>query len=384
MPGGYQTFSWILPTVTVTASGNFSIPFLPLPILMNGRIPHVHSLQLENAFTPTFDGGGAENVWEDNNFITQVLLNIAGQSPINLTYNQIRFLERLQLGRNCVADHDTDTADGTARYFTRSLFFGFPGAAGWPTDYLMPCAALHDSQLNLSSGSAADMGVASYASGSIVPIARLVYLDELRIPPAVEQLSQAINGKDNTVRGRALYGVVGLHKVATAYGSFAVGDISDVSLYNSSGLYFNATPSYALGNAFNADFHNGDLGGVSGELRAASADNMKMVNHASPTAIVANATDSLPLVWNPPAGKLSKMLLTETDLRITHPGSATTGNIRMKRILPQGGPQVSAFINRVLGILKTVPLGKMRIKTLSKKDYKGPYGEFFPWVMSTH
>src|SRR5262249_36054662 len=117
-----------------------------------------------------------------------------------------------------------------------------------------------------------------------------------------------------------------------------------------------------------------------GEPRSANDDNHKQVNHASPTALAAGPADLQAILWHAPGKKLSKCEVAESNARLMWSGGQSSGVFAAARILPQGSTVVSAVATAACNAIGRAQK-EVRIKTLSKKTYSGPYGEFMPWVV---
>jgi hypothetical protein len=117
-----------LPSVTYAASGSDTVQLKDLPKQLRGRIPHVKRFIFEVDFTPTHTT--AQTTVGNNNLVTACDFWDGRVNRFVGGFNHLRVKEKLSAGKIRIADADTDTASGTARYFRRVL--GHPTwPAGW-------------------------------------------------------------------------------------------------------------------------------------------------------------------------------------------------------------------------------------------------------------
>jgi hypothetical protein len=368
---------WNLPSQTFAAGGYTTILLGQLPKQVFGRIPHVRRFIFDVTYTPTTTA--LPTVVGNNNLVNRLDFHDGRIMRWTAGFNSLRAHERISTGNIRVPDADTDTASGTARYYRRVLHMGPPNMAGGLSDFMLPTGVLDAGYLGFTFGALTDLASDCTAcTGTIKVAVELELMDEIRIPPSYN--FQVINANSATVPipGRALYCSLSAFKT-TAYGNWTAGDLANIRLDFGQGDVVPSIPAEVLQAAYHDDFARGDWT-FNGDTYAASDDNAKQVNHASPTAIAAAQNDLAMFWWTRDKQKLTKLQLAESFATLYWSGAATAALVNVARILPQGPSVLTAYTNAALAAIKRSPAGSPKFKPLSKKDYTGPFREFFPVV----
>lgn len=367
-----------LPSVTFAAGGNATTQLKDLPAFLRGRIPHVRRFIYEVDYTPTTTA--LPTTVGNNNLVNRCDFWDGRINRFIGGFNHLRMRERLSNGQVRVPDADTDIASGTARYFRRVLHVGPPNFINANSDFLIACAALAAGEIRWGFGALTDLAAdCTAATGTVRPFADLTLLDEVRIPPACQFQFYSASGADVPLPGRALYVNVALLNSAS-FDAIAAGDFDTFRFDLGQGDIVPSIMAESLNAAYNDDYAVGDLEPIQGEPRGASDDNTKQVNHATPTAIVAQTADLQVVTWTPPRAKLTKLELAETSARLQWTGSQGTGVVLVDRILSQPASVIGSLAAQVCGALGKSPKS-IAVKSFSKKPYDGPYVEFMPYVV---
>ena len=378
-----QTVTYQLPSVSLTAlgaSGQTTVPLSDLPKAWNGRVAHLMKLHFRTTYTPTTtalpDVVGNNNVFKSCDIWDGSFARFVGG------FNDLRTFDRMHHGAIAIPDADTDTASGTARYFHRVWHPGPPNFAGAPQDFAIPTGMLSNGEVRITTGALTDLAADCTAyTGTVVVVAELLLADEVRIPPAYQVLSQNVSGSDISIQGRALYEFLALYDSATK-GAWSAGDLGAITVEAGQGNIVNATAPEMLSSIFQAAWGRGEVGVFKGQPAAASDDNGKQVNHASPLALVASVNDLQPVLFTGPEHRISKLFLAESSLHLSWASaSQSTAVAIFGRILPQPQSVMNANVGKALAKLEGRRPTGGGIKTLSKQPYKGPYGEFMPWTV---
>lgn len=371
-----------LPTISITGSASAQRDITPLkelpPEILGGLFAHLVKIIFSVTLTPTHTTApttvGVNNLFEKMDLYDGRVNRFTGG------FNEMRMFERLPLGKNVFPDADTDTASGTARYFYRELDLGHAAFRGNPTDFMLPVGALRQGKLAHTTGVLTDISADCTAyTATVQPLAVLAGLSgEIRIPPHVERFTQDINAKDFPIQGDSAYLELALAKAST-YDAFSAGDVGNVKL----DFGFGADEELSaedLHTVYWSFVRPGDVGGFRGEPQAASEDNHKIVNRASPTALAAGQQDLNVMYFSPPGSKLSKARVAGESLRIRYDGSDSSLLLLGTRVLRQP-PTVSARIGRdaarAVGI-KSIQPEEIVAKGLKGRPYTGPLADFFP------
>lgn len=366
-----------LPSPVFSLGGTWNQTLQLLPKQVNGRLAHLAALLFDNVLTPTFTTKptivGTLNVATKCDFFDGSILRFQGG------FNHLRMQERLHNGGNRVADPDVAPASGAARPFNRVMHMGPPHMAGYPSDFAIPCGLLANGELRLSFGALTDFSADTTAvTVTMRIVAKLVLLDELRIPPAYQFQFQTANTSDFTIAGRGLYLSVALLDSGT-FGAISAGDFGNFTLDTGDYLAVPSINAKDLVASYNADFGRGDLLAIQGEPQGAQDVNVKTVDHVTTiTALTPVTADLQPVLWTTPDARLSKCIKVEGQLRIKWDGTQQSGVVLFDRILAQPANVVAQAVAKALVGTGLTPKA-LAPRTLSKKAYTGPYGEFMPW-----
>jgi hypothetical protein len=368
----------VLPSKTYSAGATDVLECKTIPKTMQGRIVHVLGFIFDVTLTPTFASGsvtlnGEHQIFSKLDFFDGQISRFLG------SLMDVRGKEIIQTGRTLLPDPD-EGATTVARYWRRILWCGPSQFAGHPTDYAIPAGMLENAVFNITYGSLAEVSAdISAATGSVRTTAILALFDEVRIPPAYQFIEQAAGSADVALMGRALYESVFVLDGAS-YAAITGGDFSTFRLDFGQGDYVAGVRAETLTAAWQASFRAGEFGTVGGEPTAGADDNGKIVNRSSPTAIVAQLQNMQPVLFSPLGAKISKLPAAESVTKLSWSGSATSAHLLIGRTLSQPSTVAAArAAAAVLPLRKSVK--SMTPKTLSKKPYGGPYGEFMPWVV---
>lgn len=373
-----------LPTVSWSASGTAQTDLRRLPHRLMGRIAHLagFTFDVADAYTatnPTLTVLQLNNIVNRFEFFDGTQIRFSGRG-----FNAMRMFERLEHMRKMASEatlHDVGSGETVA--FARHLPLGPALFAGAPSDFVLPCAALENGELRYSFGALADIGGGTSASAviTITPTAWLVLLDEIRIPPFVERMEYDTVATDNPISGKCLLACLGAAN-DTAFGAIAPADFSTVTVETGSGQIIPGVDAEVLSRMYQYLLQTGELNATFGEARSATEDDgPRIVDPASATAIAAGPLDLQPFFVAPPDCQISKLPFVESQLRVRWSGGSVTSPIFVTRILEQTNEMVASMAARVSEKLGVSVKG-IKIKTLSKQPYDGPYKGFMPWKAS--
>jgi hypothetical protein len=385
MGKAYQTILQPLPSISITGSASAqrgTVRGRDLLQAVGGRIAHLKAMRFRITLTPTFTST-APTIQGQNAVVSNCEFYDGSQTRFSGSFNDLRQWERLE-GGGIAQNQDPLLAVTTeARYFNRTLGMGPRHFAGSPTDFVMPCAALEQAEWRLTFGVLTDISAGTTAYTCVIqPVAELVLLDELRLPPHVERKVYSVTG-DNPITGRALYAFAGLGNSAS-WDAISAGDFANVTI--SSGNY-DVVPSVNVGDlraAYEAAWegHHSGLFYPAGEPASATDLSPRILNGTTPTALKVAEFDMQPVLWCGPNAQISKILCTvESSLRYRHSGTQTGASpLLVTRILAQPPSVLATIADRAARALN-IKGGSLRVKTLSKEDYKGPLTEFMPYTV---
>lgn len=373
-----QYVPYVLPSVNITP-GTTTIPLGMIPPQWNGRISHLAELHFHVAMTPTYTT--APTTVGNNNIFTACDIWNGGFALFQGGFNALRAMERMHTGKNRLPDADTDTASAAARNFARVWYAGPPNFAGAPTDFAIPCGLLTSAEVRITQPDITQISAdTTVLTGTVNVTARLLLLDEVRLPPAYQVLTQSATGKDLLLQGRGLYETVALLD-SSSFGAWAAGELGSITLEAGQGNLIQGVPDYVLTDMYQADWAAGDIGGFTGPV-ATGFDNAKIVNHGTPTAVAAAPADLQPVLWSGPEHRITKLHMAESVVHLYWSGTQSTAVAIYGRIAPQ--PQ--SVVQTKFGVAFARLDGRRRreegsgLKTLSKRPYSGPLVEFMPWV----
>lgn len=372
-----------LPSQVYAAGGNASQTLRDCPKQIIGRLCHLTAVQYDAAVTETWSV--TPTVAGNNNFLTQVDFWDGAINRFQGGFNQLRAKERLQTGRNRTPDADVAVTSTNPRSFSRMFHVGPVQFDGFPTDFAIPTGMLENGEIRMRFGTLTELqgatGVITVATGTLKITVHLILLDELRIPPIYTFTNQTVNAGDFNISGRCLYEGIAI-QVALSPTAFSAGDLGNITVDLGSGNVVNSIPKETLNQAFNDGMASGDIGSVVGEPLNATDVRWRQVNKTTPTALQVADNDLQPVLWAEPGCRISKLWSAESVARVKWDGSRTSAVLLVSRILPQNAAVAGANAQRALGRLNLSIVG-LDVKTLSKKPYAGPYGEYMPWKVKT-
>lgn len=380
----FQTYHYQLPSPIYSVGGTYPLPLQNLPAQLFGRLVHVAGIVYDNTFTPTYTT--APTVIGNNNLVVRADFFDGDILRFQGSYNILRALERLTSGGIRTADTKTNTASASARYLTRVLHLGPPEFAGFPSDYAIPIGMLQSGQINFNFGALTDMSADTTAiTASIQVFAKLVILDEVRIPPLFQAMYQAFNATKSLIPGRALYNFIGiLPSASNTFAStttFSAGDLGNIRVDFGQGPLVNSIPAASLWRSYNDEWAKGSFNGIQGEPGGATDLNVQEPDPASNTALHSMPADLQPTVWQARQGRISKCFAAASQITVEWTGSKTAGQFLFTRHLSMNEALVKKYLTAAVGGAGLTPKGGS-IKTLGKKPYpqppNGPYREFMP------
>lgn len=374
-----QLINWPLPTINFVASGNDRTLLNQIPKTLLGRLVHLVGVDFEVQYTPTT--AGAADAVGHNNIVRGLRITDGKRDLFNGTgFNALRMREILEFGKVINPDPD-DGATTVLAAFNRSWHSGPPMFDGAPSDFAIPASALESGQIDYTFGAITDVAAGiTVLTGTIRPIARLMLLDEIRVPAAYEWREYAAGAADFLISGRALYAFLAAYD-SNAYGAIAAGDFGAFTVDCGLGQVVPNVDAEILTRCYQGDMFSGQATEVQGEPRAAADDNAKSLNEAG--AGFASSTARVnPVLWSPEGSRISKILAhAESALRIQWSGSQTTAVIAAGRILEQPPSVVATYGAAALGKLSLRDRAT-KIKTISKEEYRGPRPEFMPYKIA--
>lgn len=376
---GAQLIPWPLPDVTWTAGGRASTPLKDFPTRIRGRLPHMVGISWEVDVDPTFTT--APTIVGLNAVVADLKIHDGKQLRFDGNFNYLRVFEALELGRLRQPDPDTNSGSTNNFYFGR---YWTPGPANFakPTDFAMSCASMDNAVIQYTFGALTDISADTTAATVVIrATAWLLLMDDIRIPPVYERVSYAANSKDFPLQGKALYPFLALLNSASV-DAIGDGDFGAITVTDGHGEVISAIDAEVLCKAYQAQMNAGPVTPIQGEPRAATDDNGKVVNGASPTALVAATAAIQPVLWSTQGAMISKIVAeSENTLRVRWAGSQASGVVLAGRILDQPDTVMAGTAATALNKLGLSPRSADPV-TASKKPYKGPRRNFMPHKVS--
>jgi hypothetical protein len=377
----FQVQPFPLRTPTFAVGGTDIIPLDVLPTtLADGLIAHLVGFVFDTSATFTISAG-TSTVYEQNNLVELVEFNDGLNLRSRAGFNELRFREYLENGKLILPDPDA-VATGEATQFRRFMSVGPQTMAGAPSDFMLPCASLEGGSLQFNFASAlarTGANVTALTNVSVRVTALLVGLrNELRIPPLHEWNRLPAGQADVAIPGHSLYTHVALVDTLTTPGTaISAGDFASVGIDTGKGSIRNQDIQM-YGAAFAALMGAGHVNGLYGEPRAATDDGAKMVNSATPTALVAASAVLSPVIFTPHDTRITKLAYESgSQLRIVWSGTQATAGLIYGRIVEQSDAAEAALAARGLDRLKR-RTNERQVKTISKNPYKGSREGFMP------
>lgn len=365
----FQSIAYPLKSSAYSASGSDSIDLSVIPTKIDGRFVHVESIDFNVAATPTLSSGstGPDAIQKS---VARVTLRDGVRTHFDDSFATLRAFEMLE--RGVIAAEANTASSGDTVTYKRSWNLGAPLMDGAPSDFLMPAAAFKGASIDIVYAALAAITNLTALTQTIQPIARLVLLDEVRLPPMVERRAISVSN-EQVFGGQALHLFLGLAK-SNAFGTMATGDYTDAQVLGAP-VETRSVRLADLERLFHEQMRVGGFSQVHGEpLSAADAD-PKAPNGTA----IANATSILaPLVWCPVDGRISKVWCrSDVNLRVKWSGSQSAAYLLDHKLLPRMGDlgtKYGALMEQGLGLR----LGSPRIKTISKGEYSGPIPQYMP------
>ncbi len=383
-----QLIPYPLPSILTAVSGSAVTTLRDLPKTFMGRIAHLAGISFEVSFAVTTGlttSSGTVAPHALQNVVTRLEIFDGNYNRFVGSFASLRFREFLEnSGRNLTPDPDA-VATTEAAAFTRMWWAGPPQFEGSPSDFVIPCGALENGEIRYGFGALTDVDANCTACiATITPIAWLMLLDEVRIPPAYEWNQYVAGASDINLNGRALYTSLSLFN-STALDAITALDFANVEVNTGAGAVVPNVHAAALGYAFFAQNKTGSVSFVTGDVRAATSDAAKNINAGTPTALEVAVKRCAPILWSTEGTRITKVVaMAESVLRVKWTGANGSGTVVMAgRILEQPESVVAALAAKALGRLGLKDKG-IKIKTLSKKPYVGPRPEFMPFSVKVH
>lgn len=344
------------------------------------HIPHAVGLFIECDLDPTFTTAPTElGIVAALDFIRLRADN--GRVMIDLQGEDIRALEAYEGGGlPYCPEPDGNSGSTNNFYFRRCISFAPAGFEGDPSDFALPLALLENAVLEIGYGALTDVS-ADTTAGTLRTLVHLVVigLDEVRVPPKVEKRTWNGAGNQLQIGDRALVTSLVMLDAAT-HAAISGGDFGALTLDDRRGNVYSGIDAETLGGLYHAMMGAGPLSLIQGEPRAATDDNAKVINEASPTALVAATASYNPVVFSPPGMRLSKVEV-ESPLTLRWNGTQATAYFISTRILPRSEDEARELAQRVFRAAK-LPYKGGKVKTISKRPYVGPKIEYMPWVFN--
>ena len=381
MSKGMQLYPFPMKTPTFTLNGKDTLSMETLPDTIFNRIAHLVSFMIDVYVVPTFTTAPTING------IMSILNNLVffdGFSERqNISGQLLRLANIVENGKQIVPDPDTDSGTGNAFAFRIPLLMGPPSSAGYPTDYLIPCAALKSAELRFTFGGLTDFSADCTALNNvnIRVTAMLAALDnQVRVPPAFERRSYNFGTNEAIIQGKALYPFAFMTKQSLA--AFSAADLGEVTIDTGIGSVPSIITS-SLTAIAQMETRAGIITQLRGEPRAATDDNEKTVNLGTPTALKASDAIVQSLIHSPDGHRTSKCLFEATSaMRVKWTGNFATPTVTVGRILEQPVTAQAAMATRAIAALgKNVPSAS-KVKTLEGRDYSGPRELYLPRVFT--
>lgn len=363
----FQTEKFPLKAPNFTVGGTDVIPLDVLPpIGKDGLINHLVGFLFDVSTTPTISAGTAD-VYGQNNLVELLEFNDGLNLRSRQSFNEMRFREYLENGRLIMPDPDA-AATTESPQFRRFLPVGPMWMAGAPSDFMIPVAALAGGSLQfnfLSALSRYATNCSALTNTQIRVTALLVGLrNEVRVGPIFEWNRIPAGQADVAIPGHALYTTVAMvDTLATPGTVITAGDFASVGIDTGKGSIRNQdVQAYQAG--FNAEMRSGHIAGLLGEPRSATDDNGKMVNAATPTALVGASAVLQPLIYTPEDCRITKLSYEAgSQLRLVWSGSQTSAGILYGRVVATPPETEAAIAARALDRLKKKAYAR-RCKTM--------------------
>lgn len=368
-------------TITLTASRQRRTLNLKekLPPFLRKKVAHVVGFVAELDLDPTFTTAPT-SVQLANSLRSLIMRGEEGRIVADATGPDLRALAAYENGgRLQEADPDTSSGSTNNFYSQLSLDMGPGQFDGNPSDFAFPCVLLDNAVLDVEAPSFTDIS-ADTTAGTVVQriYAVCIGLDELRIPPKVDVRSYSAAANVLELGERALITSM-LMLNSSSHDAITAGDFGNITLADREGNVYAGIPAPLLGRVFNKHNGQGQFGLIAGEPRAATDDNVKVVNSGTPTALVGATAAYQPVLWSAPGSRITK-LEVEGPLSVRWSGSQSTAYFVVRRILPRTQQEVTDMATLAFNKLG-LAFGGGGIKTLSKKPFTSPVrADYMPWA----
>ena len=376
-----QLIPYPLPSVAYAASGNATTTLRDLPKTLFGRIAHLAGISFEVSFPVTSGltlSSGTVTPFEAQNIVNRLEIFDGSVNRFVGNFASLRMREAYENGGPARGPEFDAIATTEAAAFMRYWGAGPDRFAG-SSDFVIPCAALDNAEVRYGFGAITDLDAnVTAVVATITPVAWLMLLDEVRIPPLYEVQGYTSGATDINLTGRALYANLALAENA-AFGAISALDFANVQVDTGHGQVVPNVHAAILNQAYHALNASGQIVVVTGDARASTVDGPKEINPGTPTALQVQAFRLSPVLWSARDQKITKLVaMADSALRVRWSGANTTGYVLSGRILEQNETAVAAMAARALNKLGRRDAG-IKIKTLSKEPYKGPRSDFMPW-----
>jgi hypothetical protein len=340
------------------------------------QVPHAIALFYTQDLDPTFTTAPTQvgNAAAVNRILfkaedARVMFDLSGPD--------IRALEAYEGGGQAAdADPDLDSASTNNFYSSRWLSFGPEGYQGNPSDFAIALAALENSSIEETVGPLTDVSAdTTAATVRTRKYFAVVGLPEVRIAPKVEKKSWDGAGNKLEVAQRAKVCSL-LMLDSSAHGAIGGTDFTSLTLDDPKGNWFNGIDTEVLTAMYRMQMSHGQIGMIQGEPQAATDDNAKVKNGATPTALTAAVAALQPVVWSPNGMRLTKVQV-HAPFILKWTGGQATSYILAVMVLPRAEGEARGLAERVFRVAG-LPFKGGKAKTLSKKPYVGPDVEFMP------
>lgn len=352
-----------------------------LPLMLRNKVAHVIGFVTEIAATPTFTTA-PNQLGFTSAFRSVVMVADGGRTAIDVSGLDLRAIEAYENGGQIVHPLP-DLNGGTGTLFTdaRSIDLGPGNFVGNPSDYAMPCALLDTGTLQLEAPALTDISADTTAATVVQrTYAMIIAMDSIRIPPKMELRGYNTGGNTLELGERALYASLLMCSNA-AHGLLTNGLIGNITLTDRRGPIFNGINASILGKQFNTQMAPGQFSIIQGEPRGTTDHNPKMINQATPTAVLAAAASYQPVLWSPNGSRLPKVE-AEGPIKLTWDGSQATAYIVVRRFIPRGEQEASDLATVAFNKLNLKFTGG-RINTQDGQLFIDPNRiEYMPWDFS--
>jgi hypothetical protein len=382
MAKAMQIFGFPLKTPTFAVGGQDTVTMEVLPDTVFGRIAHLAGFLIDVLVTPSFTT--APTIYGIHNMVKNLVFFDGANERLNLSGPNLRYSNIAEQGAQLVTDPDLNGGTGTAFAFRIPVFLGPLSAAGYPSDYIFPNAALKSAELRFNWPALTDISADCTALNNVnIRVTALVTVldNQIRVPPAFERRSFNFGTTEAIIQGKALYHHLSIVKQSLGT-AFSAGDLSEVTIDTGMGTAPSLISS-TLQSIAQLNLRSGVLTQLRGEPRAATDDSEKIINLATPTAIAAADATLQAIISSPHDSRISKVLYEATSaLRVRWSGSFATPQVIVSRTLEQPETAQAAIAAKAISALgKNVP-SVSKIKTLDGSKYNGPRGLYLPRVFS--